>query len=107
MSTRSGACVARARLAATLGRPMPTKQVMPSRRARAAATAIISSAPYPPDMPASDPSYAPAAGVRLPPIRTLSGYALLGQHLLGDGERPVGGGYAGVYGGVQQDLLEL
>jgi hypothetical protein len=44
MSTSRGAWVARARLAATLGRPMPTKQVIPSRRARAAATAIISSA---------------------------------------------------------------
>ena len=40
----SGACVARARLAARLGRPMPTKQTVPSRRRRAAATAIISSA---------------------------------------------------------------
>src|SRR6266481_1145167 len=44
MSTRSGACVARARLAAALGRPIPTKQVIPSRRARAAHAVIISSA---------------------------------------------------------------
>ena len=44
MSTRSGACVRRARLAAVLGRPMPTKQAVPPRSARAAATVIISSA---------------------------------------------------------------
>src|SRR6266516_7974422 len=44
MSTRPGACVARARLAAALGSPIPTKQVMPSRRARAAQAVIISSA---------------------------------------------------------------
>src|SRR6516164_5420960 len=46
MSTSSGACVARARLAAALGSPMPTKQVMPSRSARAADTVIISSDVY-------------------------------------------------------------
>src|SRR5690606_26511416 len=38
----SGAWVRRARLAASLGRPMPTKQVMSLRRARAAVMLIIS-----------------------------------------------------------------
>src|SRR5579875_1881408 len=46
MSTRPGAEVARARLAAALGRPIPTKQVTLSRRARAAETVIISSEVY-------------------------------------------------------------
>src|SRR5690349_2606049 len=44
---RFGAWVRRARLAAVLGRPMPTKQTAPSRSARAAATVIISSAVQP------------------------------------------------------------
>jgi hypothetical protein len=44
MSTVSGACVSRARFAAALGRPMPTKSVAPLRTMRAAATVIISSA---------------------------------------------------------------
>src|SRR5919197_5504844 len=46
MRTQFGAWIARARFAARLGRPMPTKQTAPSRRRRAAATAIISSAVY-------------------------------------------------------------
>src|ERR1700683_4350798 len=46
MSTVSGACVRRARLAAALGSPMPTKQVAPLRILRAAAMVIISSAVY-------------------------------------------------------------
>src|ERR1022692_3718931 len=46
MRTRFGACVARARLAAALGSPIPTKQVMPPVRARAAQAVIISSAVY-------------------------------------------------------------
>src|SRR5216683_3834621 len=46
MRTRPGAWVARARLAAALGRPIPTKQVMPSRSARAAETVIMSSDVY-------------------------------------------------------------
>src|SRR5262245_49180149 len=44
MSTRPGLTVRRARLAAVLGRPMPTKHDTCPRRARAAATVIISSA---------------------------------------------------------------
>src|SRR5215210_3945776 len=44
MSTRRGAWVSRARLAAVLGTPMPTNTVAPSAKARAAATVIISSA---------------------------------------------------------------
>ena len=43
-STRLGACVVLARFAAVLGSPMPTRQVIPSRRCLAAATVIISSA---------------------------------------------------------------
>src|SRR5438270_6908237 len=43
MNTQSGAWVARARLHALLGRPMPTKTTSPFRRRRAAATAITSS----------------------------------------------------------------
>ena len=43
-STRPGACVVLARFAAVLGNPMPTKQVIPSRRCLAAAAVIISSA---------------------------------------------------------------
>src|SRR4051794_36437324 len=42
--TVSGACVSRARLAAVLGRPMPTKQTVRSVSSRAAATVITSSA---------------------------------------------------------------
>ena len=42
-STRWGAWVALARLAAVLGSPIPTKHTTPSRRARDAATVIISS----------------------------------------------------------------
>src|SRR5487761_408586 len=48
MSTSRGAGGARARLAAALGRPMPTKQVAAPCRAREAATVIISSAVYSP-----------------------------------------------------------
>src|SRR5918996_3894508 len=47
MRTQFGACVRRARFAALLGSPMPTKQVIPSASRRAAATAIISSDEYP------------------------------------------------------------
>src|SRR5690348_12851659 len=43
-STSPGAWVRRARLAAVLGSPMPTKQTARSCNARAAATVIISSA---------------------------------------------------------------
>src|ERR1043166_5527861 len=72
MSTRPGAWVARARLAATLGSPIPTKQVMPSRSARAAQVVIISSAVKPgaPLMPARPPGRprpsAPGRGPRSP-----------------------------------------
>src|SRR5262249_31543069 len=43
----SGAWVSRARLAAALGKPMPTKQTVPLASWRAAATVIISSAVKP------------------------------------------------------------
>src|SRR5688500_9772063 len=43
MSTTSGAWERRARLAASLGRPIPTKQTWPLLRPRAAVTVIISS----------------------------------------------------------------
>src|SRR5580658_9185239 len=46
MSTVSGACVRRARFAAALGSPIPTKQEAPLRIMRAAAMVIISSAVY-------------------------------------------------------------
>src|SRR6476620_5480754 len=46
MSTSRGACVARARLQARFGRPMPTNTISPSRSSRAATTVIISSAEY-------------------------------------------------------------
>src|SRR6185312_1587084 len=42
MSTRFGAWVARARLQARLGSPIPTKTTSPSRSSRAATEAIIS-----------------------------------------------------------------
>src|ERR1700733_3339806 len=42
MSRRLGACVARARLQARFGSPIPTKTTSPSCRARAATAAIIS-----------------------------------------------------------------
>src|SRR5918992_4791753 len=42
MSTRFGACVARARLHARLGRPMPTRTVSPWRSSCAAAAAMNS-----------------------------------------------------------------
>src|SRR5207247_649144 len=46
MRTRLGACVARARLHARFGSPMPTKTTSPSRSSRAATAAIISSGVY-------------------------------------------------------------
>src|SRR5215471_3601262 len=46
MSTRFGACVARARLHARFGSPMPTNTTSPSRSSRAATAVIISSALY-------------------------------------------------------------
>src|SRR5579872_1053086 len=46
MSTRSGACVARARLQARFGSPMPTNTTSPFASARAAVTAIISFGVY-------------------------------------------------------------
>src|SRR5665213_4283305 len=46
MSTSAGACVARARLHARVGSPIPTKTISPSRSSRAATTVIISSAEY-------------------------------------------------------------
>src|SRR5918995_1747110 len=46
MRTTSGACVRRARFAALLGSPIPTKQTVPFVSSRAAATDIISSAEY-------------------------------------------------------------
>src|SRR5579885_1174668 len=46
MRTALGACVRRARLAAALGRPIPTKHTTRSCSIRAAATVIISSAVY-------------------------------------------------------------
>src|SRR5690348_4546619 len=47
MSTTSGACVRRARLAAADGMPMPTKHTMPPRSRRAASIVMISVAVYP------------------------------------------------------------
>src|SRR2546428_902281 len=47
ISTRRGACVARARLQARLGSPMPTNTTSPSASSRAATAAIISSGVYP------------------------------------------------------------
>src|ERR1700687_1070702 len=47
MSTRCGACVARARLHAKFGSPMPTKTTSPSRSSCAARTAINSLFVYP------------------------------------------------------------
>src|SRR5712691_2642795 len=44
--TRLGACVARARLQARFGSPIPTKTTSPSRSSRAATAAIISSGVY-------------------------------------------------------------
>src|SRR5689334_11700411 len=46
MRTRLGAWVARARLHARLGSPIPTKTTSPSRSSRAATTVIISSGVY-------------------------------------------------------------
>src|SRR5438094_1271581 len=46
MRTRLGACVARARLHARLGSPIPTKTTSPSTSSRAATTVIISSGVY-------------------------------------------------------------
>src|SRR5918994_7463817 len=46
MRTTSGACVRRARFAALLGNPIPTKQTVPFVSSRAAATDIISSAEH-------------------------------------------------------------
>src|SRR5690349_5794496 len=46
MSTRFGAWVARARLHARLGSPIPTNTTSPSRSSRAATTVIISSGVY-------------------------------------------------------------
>src|SRR4029077_7520922 len=46
MSTRLGAWVARARLHARLGNPIPTNTTSPSRSSRAATTVIISSGVY-------------------------------------------------------------
>src|SRR4051812_36205510 len=46
MSTSVGACVARARLHARFGSPIPTNTISPSRSSRAATTVIISSAEY-------------------------------------------------------------
>src|SRR6185437_16411503 len=46
MSTTSGACVRRARLAAADGIPMPTKHTMPLRSRRAASMVMISVAVY-------------------------------------------------------------
>src|SRR5215471_11419758 len=46
MSTRFGACVARARLHARFGRPIPTKTTSPSRSSLAARTAMSSEFVY-------------------------------------------------------------
>src|SRR5256885_11920167 len=46
MSTSPGACVARARLHARFGSPIPTNTISSSRSSRAATTVIISSAEY-------------------------------------------------------------
>src|SRR5271165_2339955 len=46
MSTRFGACVARARLHARFGNPMPTNTTSPSDSSRAARTAISSRLEY-------------------------------------------------------------
>src|SRR6185369_2304017 len=46
MSTTSGACVSRARLAAAEGMPMPTKHTVPFFRRRAASMVMISVAVY-------------------------------------------------------------
>src|SRR5579875_38623 len=62
MSTAPGAWMRRARSAAVLGRPMPTKHTSPLCSSRAAATAIISSAPHgwPPSPPATPVTGAPS-----------------------------------------------
>src|SRR5207302_963751 len=58
-STRRGAWVARARLHARLGRPIPTNTTSPSTSSRAATLAIISSAVYAPSEPVIHPGAAP------------------------------------------------
>src|SRR5687768_3449375 len=55
MRTRFGACVARARLQARFGRPMPTKTVSPSSSSRAAATAMSSALVAPASIPIVHP----------------------------------------------------
>src|SRR6266704_1716450 len=69
MSTSDGAWVARARFAAELGSPIPTKQVMPSRSARAADTVIISSAVYVISPPEGGPGGVWGGGGAPPPGR--------------------------------------
>src|SRR2546427_8190499 len=54
MRTRCGACVARARLQARFGRPMPTNTTSPSDSSRAATAAIISSGVYAASEPVVD-----------------------------------------------------
>src|SRR2546426_10909139 len=65
MSTRRGAWVARARLQARLGRPIPTNTTSPSASSRAATLAIISSGVY----AASEPVIHPGtiSGCRVEP----------------------------------------
>src|SRR5918992_195637 len=60
MSTRSGAWVARARLQARLGSPMPTKTTSPSRSSRAATVVIISAGVYLISVPIVHPRAHPA-----------------------------------------------
>src|SRR2546430_8316664 len=64
-STRCGAWVARARLHARLGRPIPTNTTSPSTSSRAATLAIISSGVYAPSEPVIHPGT--VSGFRLEP----------------------------------------
>src|SRR2546421_1360478 len=71
-STRCGAWVARARLHARLGRPIPTNTTSPSTSSRAATLAIISSGVQAPSEPVVHPGT--VSGFRLEPcgqLRTL------------------------------------
>src|SRR2546430_11935049 len=71
-STRCGAWVARARLHARLGSPIPTNTTSPSISSRAATLAIISSGVQPPSEPVVHPGT--VSGFRLEPcgqLRTL------------------------------------
>src|SRR2546421_6997228 len=68
-STRCGAWVARARLHARFGRPIPTNTTSPSTSSRAATLAIISSGVYAPSEPVIHPGT--VSGFRLEPCGQL------------------------------------